>query len=45
LQSEQMVGAIILSSLLGIVVFWFFGFLAHRVVGGWHESAGGGRET
>jgi NitT/TauT family transport system permease protein len=41
LQSEQMVGAIILSSLLGIVVFWFFGFLAHRVVGGWHESARG----
>jgi NitT/TauT family transport system permease protein len=41
LQSEQMVGAIILSSLLGIVVFWFFGFLARRVVGGWHESAGG----
>jgi hypothetical protein len=23
------------------VVFWFFGFLARRVVGGWHESAGG----
>jgi NitT/TauT family transport system permease protein len=45
LQSEQMVAAIILSSLLGIVVFWFFGFLAHRVVGGWHESAGGGHET
>ena len=41
LQSEQMVGAIILSSLLGIVVFWFFGFLARRVVGGWHESADG----
>jgi NitT/TauT family transport system permease protein len=41
LQSEQMVAAIILSSLLGIVVFWFFGFLAHRVVGSWHESAGG----
>jgi hypothetical protein len=20
-------------------VFWFFGFLAHRVVGGWHRSA------
>jgi NitT/TauT family transport system permease protein len=40
LQSEQMVAAIILSSLLGIVVFWFFGFLARRVVGGWHESAG-----
>jgi NitT/TauT family transport system permease protein len=40
LQSEQMVAAIILSSLLGIVVFWFFGFLARRVVGSWHESAG-----
>ena len=41
LQSEQMVAAILLSSLLGIVVFWFFGFLAQRVVGSWHESAGG----
>ena len=41
LQSEQMVGAIILSSLLGIIVFWFFGFLARRAVGNWHESAGG----
>ena len=39
LQSERMVAAIILSSLLGIVVFWFFGWLARRVVGGWHESA------
>ena len=41
LQSEQMVGAIILSSLLGIVVFWLFGFVARRAVGGWHESVGG----
>ena len=41
LQSEQMVAAILLSSLLGIVVFWFFGFLAHRIVGSWHESASG----
>jgi NitT/TauT family transport system permease protein len=40
LQSEQMVAAIILSSLLGIVVFWFFGFLARRVVGSWYESSG-----
>jgi NitT/TauT family transport system permease protein len=39
LQSEQMFAAIILSSLLGVVVFWFFGFLARRVVGSWHESA------
>jgi NitT/TauT family transport system permease protein len=41
LQSEQMVAAIILSSLLGVVVFWLFGFIARRVVGSWHESAGG----
>jgi NitT/TauT family transport system permease protein len=39
LQSEQMFAAIILSSLFGVLVFWFFGFLARRVVGSWHESA------
>jgi NitT/TauT family transport system permease protein len=38
LQSEQLFGAVILSSLLGIVVFWFFGILA-RVGTSWHESA------
>jgi NitT/TauT family transport system permease protein len=41
LQSEQMVGAIVLSSLLGVLVFWFFGFLGRRVIGSWHESGGG----
>jgi NitT/TauT family transport system permease protein len=40
LQSEQMIAAILLSSFLGIVVFWLFGWLARRVVGGWHESSG-----
>ena len=39
LRSEQLFGAVILSSLLGVVVFWFFGFLARRVVGSWHETA------
>jgi NitT/TauT family transport system permease protein len=39
LQAEQMFGAIIVSSLLGVLVFWFFGLLARRVVGGWHQSA------
>jgi NitT/TauT family transport system permease protein len=39
LQSEQMFSAIILSSLFGVIVFWFFGFLARRVVGSWHQSA------
>jgi NitT/TauT family transport system permease protein len=31
-------GALILSSLLGIAVFMFFGWLGHAVVGRWHES-------
>ena len=39
LESEQLFGAIILSSLLGLVVFWIFGFIGNRVVGSWHESA------
>jgi NitT/TauT family transport system permease protein len=40
LQSEQMVAAIMLSSALGVAVFWLFGFLSRQVIGGWHESAG-----
>jgi NitT/TauT family transport system permease protein len=39
LQTEQMFGAVILASMLGVVVFWLFGFLSRLVVGGWHESA------
>jgi NitT/TauT family transport system permease protein len=39
LQSEQLLAAVILSSLFGLAVFWLFGALARRVVGGWHESA------
>jgi NitT/TauT family transport system permease protein len=41
LRSEQLFGAVILTSLLGLVVFWFFGWLARRVVGSWHETAAG----
>jgi NitT/TauT family transport system permease protein len=39
LQSEQMFGAVILSSLLGVAVFVAFGALARRVTGSWHSSA------
>jgi NitT/TauT family transport system permease protein len=39
LQSGPMFGAVILSSLLGVVVFWAFGLLSRAVVGSWHESA------
>jgi len=38
LQSEQLFAAVIFSSLLGVVVFWCFGYLSRRVVGRWHES-------
>ena len=38
LRSEQLFGAVILSSLLGVVVFLAFGFLSRRVVGSWHET-------
>jgi NitT/TauT family transport system permease protein len=38
LQTEQLITAILFSSLLGLVVFWFFGFLGHRLTRSWHES-------
>ena len=38
LQSPQLLTAIFLSSLLGLVVFWFFGLLYEIGVGKWHES-------
>lgn len=37
LQSEQLVGAVILACLFGLAVFWFFGALARRVTA-WHDS-------
>jgi NitT/TauT family transport system permease protein len=38
LRNPEMYGAVILAALLGILVFWFFGWLSNRVVGHWHES-------
>jgi NitT/TauT family transport system permease protein len=38
LQTQQLFGAIILSSLLGLIVFWIFGFLGRVLVGSWHDS-------
>jgi NitT/TauT family transport system permease protein len=37
LESEMLFGAVILASLLGLAVFWFFGALARRV-NAWHAS-------
>jgi NitT/TauT family transport system permease protein len=39
LQSDQLFAAVIISSLLGLCVFWLFGLLNRAVVGSWHESA------
>jgi NitT/TauT family transport system permease protein len=38
---QQMYAAILLSSGLGVAVFWFFGWLSQRVVGSWHVASGG----
>jgi NitT/TauT family transport system permease protein len=38
LQSEQLFGAVILASLLGVVVFSFFGFLSRQVTGKWYGA-------
>lgn len=35
---EQMYGAVVMSALLGIVVFVMFGWLGRRIVGNWHEQ-------
>lgn len=40
LQNPEMYGAIILSSLLGIGVFFLFNYLGRLAVGRWHESTG-----
>ena len=39
LQTEQMYGDVILSSLLGIFAFLLVGAVAKRVVGPWYDSA------
>lgn len=38
LNGEELLAAVILSSALGIVVFWTFGWLQNAVIGKWHEA-------
>jgi len=40
LQSEQLFAALFFSSLLGLVVFWFFGLIGHLLTRHWHDTAG-----
>ncbi|MBT2497876.1 ABC transporter permease [Agromyces sp. ISL-38] len=39
LNAEPLFASIILASLFGVVVFWFFGWLGKRVVGKWYDFA------
>jgi len=41
LQGEQLLAAVIMSSLLGVVVFLAFGWIQERVTGKWYEHGGG----
>ena len=38
LMGEQLLAAIIMSSLLGVVVFQFFGWIQEKAIGKWHEE-------
>ena len=40
LMGEQLLAAIIMSSLLGVVVFQLFGLLKDKAIGQWHEERG-----
>ena len=37
LQGEELLAAVIVSSALGIVVFWTFGWIQKLIIGKWHE--------
>lgn len=43
LEGEELLAAVIMTSALGVVVFWTFGLLQTLVIGKWHESGSGGR--
>ncbi|EON32710.1 ABC-type nitrate/sulfonate/bicarbonate transport system, permease component [Gordonia terrae C-6] len=37
LQAEELFASIVLASLLGVAVFWLFGWLGNRIVGRWYQ--------
>jgi NitT/TauT family transport system permease protein len=42
LQGEELLAAVIMTSALGVCVFWFFGWLQNRVVGKWYDPSTSG---
>lgn len=43
LEGEELLAAVIMTSALGVVVFWTFGLIQNLVIGKWHESTSSGR--
>lgn len=41
LQGEELLAAVIMTSALGVLVFWSFGLLQSLVIGKWHDSTSG----
>jgi NitT/TauT family transport system permease protein len=39
LEPDQLYSAVLITSLFGVCVFSLVGFVSHRVIGAWHESA------
>jgi NitT/TauT family transport system permease protein len=40
LDGEELLAAVIMTSFLGVVVFWTFGLIQQRAIGKWYESTG-----
>jgi NitT/TauT family transport system permease protein len=38
LEGERLWATVLTASMLGIVVFVFFGWLSRRIVGGWYQA-------
>ena len=41
LDGEELLAAVIMTALLGVVVFWTFGWIQNRAIGKWYESTSG----
>jgi NitT/TauT family transport system permease protein len=41
IRGEELIAAVILSSMLGVAVFWFFTWLQNRVIGKWYDPLDG----
>jgi NitT/TauT family transport system permease protein len=40
LQGEELLAAVIMTSFLGVAVFWTFGLIQTRAIGKWHDGSG-----